>query len=248
MDINNIFARHKQIAFQLSGGKDSVAALFLLRPYWDQMVVYFCNSGDMKPELTSVVARLSTMLSRFVVVPGRVFSTHQEFGLPSDLVPFTSSYASHVHNAGSTLLLQDRVSCCFRSIMAPLHERMLHDSITMIIRGQKNNDVLKGCFKSGDVVDGIEFFYPVENWTDDECFDFCNHHGFDMRSVYSTGIPHSGDCITCTAWLGEDRAHYVRKHAPEKFNQYQSNIRKIGAAIAPVLNTFRAELEAVNGY
>ncbi len=240
-------SRHERVAFQFSGGKDSTAALLLLRQFWNSMTVYFCDSGDSLPETLLLVERIASMLPRFEVIPGRVQETRYTWGLPVDVLPWTSAYAAHHHNTGNTPLMQDRVACCSRSIMAPLHERMIADGITLIIRGQKQSDQFKGALRSGDVADGFEFFYPVQDWTDDQCFDFIREQGIEPQRFYAEGMHHSGDCATCTAWCEDDRAAYLKSHHPEKFVEYRRNIEIIALAISPALSNFSKELEVCCG-
>lgn len=238
-----MFSRHERIAFQFSGGKDSTAALFLLRPYWDRLTVYFCDAGDSMSETLEVVESVSKQIPNFVVVKGRVIETKAQFGLPTDLLPWTSSAAAHALNTGSTPLMQDRIHCCFYSVMKPMHERMLEDRITLIIRGQKSADEFKGPLKSGDMCDGIEFLYPVQDWTDEDCFAYMRLNGIEPQRFYSEGLTHSGDCIGCTAWCEDDRGSYLRKYHPEDFSVYRENMRIIANAIQPVLVKLIKELD-----
>jgi len=238
--VEQVIARHERIAFQFSGGKDSTAALFLLRPYWDRMTVYHCDSGDSMPETAAVVAQMTQRVP-ITVVPGRVLEARKHFGLPTDVYPWTSAYSAHQLNTGNTPLMQDRVSCCFRSVMEPLYERMVADRITLVIRGQKDVDSLKGPLHSGDVADGVEYLYPVQGWTDEECFTYMRLNGVEPQRFYSEGLSHSGDCMHCTAWLGDDKAAYLNRHYPEEYPRYKRNIQIIAAATAPHLKNLMKE-------
>jgi 3'-phosphoadenosine 5'-phosphosulfate sulfotransferase (PAPS reductase)/FAD synthetase len=243
----NALLRHECIAFQFSGGKDSVAALFLLRDYWTRFTVYFCDSGDCPEETQAVVRYVAALVPRFFRITGRVREIKSAYGLPTDVLPWSSAPAAHHHNAGETPLMQDRVACCSRSIMAPLHERMVQDGITLIIRGQKDADVHKGQFRSGDIADGFEFLYPVEHWTDDMCATAMLASGVPVPRYYSAGLHHSGDCATCTAWCESGKADYLAKHYPLKFVEYRANMAIIEAAVSPALSNFHKELEACHG-
>lgn len=232
--IRAALARHTRVAFQLSGGKDSVAALLLLRPFWDRLTVYYCDSGDAMPETQLMIKQLAWRLPRDLeIVPGRVQQVRAQFGLPTDLLPWTSAQAAHWLNTGSTPLMQDRVSCCFRSVMAPLHERMIADGMTLIIRGQKQSDELKGPLRSGMVLDGFEFLYPVEAWSDADCFAYVLAHGLVLPRTYAGGMNHSADCMTCTAWCEDNRADYLRQHHPQAFKEYRRNFEVVMAASKP---------------
>ena len=246
--VAQVFDRHERIAFQFSGGKDSTAALMLLRPFWDRFTVYFCDSGDSMPETLQVVDQVAAMVPRFALIAGRVHETRARWGMPTDLLPWTSAYAAHHHNTGYTPLMQDRVACCSRSVMAPLHERMVQDGVTLIIRGQKDCDQHKGALRSGDVAEGFEFLYPVQGWSDAQCFDAMRAAGIEPQRFYSEGLTHSGDCATCTAWCEDDRASYLSKYHPVKFLEYRDNLRVISDAIAPALSQLSKELEACNGH
>lgn len=240
MSFEAIIARHERIAFQLSGGKDSVAALLLMRPHWDKMTVYHCNPGDSMPETAEMVRRMSELVP-VTVVHGRVLKTRAQYGLPTDVLPWTSSQSAHTLNAGSTPLLQDWVSCCFRSIMLPMYERMIEDKITLIVRGQKTKDAIKGALVSGSVEMGVEYLYPVEGWTDDECFAFMREHGIAPQRFYFEGAAHSGDCLHCTAWLVDDKAAYMLKHYPAEYPKYRDNVMIIADAAASHLSNLMKE-------
>lgn len=246
--VSQTLARHDRIAFQFSGGKDSTAALMLLKAHWHQFTVYFCDSGDALEETLDVVRRVAGMVPCFEVIPGRVHEVRARYGLPTDLLPWTSAPAAHHHNTGTTPLMQDRVACCSRSVMAPLHERMVADGITLIIRGQKSGDEHKGAFRSGDVVEDIEFLYPVQDWTDAQCLDFMRAHGIEPPRYYTEGLARSGDCATCTAWCEDDRADYLAKYHPVKFVEYRHNLRAIAQAVIPALDKFKKEMEACDGW
>lgn len=239
--------RHERIAFQFSGGKDSVAALFLLREHWSRLQVYFCDGGDTPAETQAVVRHVAAMVPRFSRIAGRVLETRARYGLPTDLLPWSSAPAAHHHNSGESPLMQDRVACCSRSIMAPLHERMVQDGITLIIRGQKDADAHKGQFRSGDTADGFEFLFPVQDWTDDMCLEAMLASGVPMPNYYSAGLRHSGDCATCTAWCEPGKGAHLAKSEPLKFMKYRANMAIIAAAVAPALNNFQKELEACHG-
>ena len=168
----DVLSRHKKIGFQFSGGRDSLAALYLLKPYWKMMTVYHLDTGDQFPETIELVNRVSGYLPNFVRVSGMLKDTLENKGWPTDLMPKTSTPLG-VLVSGETLKLIDRYSCCWFSLMKPLHERMLNDGVTLIIRGQKNSDYHKPPLHSGFALEGVELFYPIEcmhctAWWDDK--------------------------------------------------------------------------------
>jgi phosphoadenosine phosphosulfate reductase len=128
-----------------------------------------------------------------------------------------------------------------------MHERMMADGVTLIIRGQKNTDTLKGRFQSGDVVNGIEFLYPSEDMTDEDCFQVMRDHGVEIPRYYTEGLAHSGDCSTCTAWVHEEtRAEYLKKYHPIRFEKYKKDIVSIAAAAESSIAGLARAVAAVN--
>ena len=225
-------ARHHRVAFQFSGGKDSTAALFLLRPLWARMTVYWLNSGDSFPETAAFVRRIAAELPRFVEVKGRVHEMVSRFGPPSDLIPEAASETAWAMNVGRGERLQDRTLCCARSKMAPMHERMLADGVTLIVRGQKAADSFRGPLSSGtvDASTGLEFYYPIEQWTDSDVMRYLTEHDL-VPPLYGEGLNRSGDCMTCSAWLGDKRAAYLAQRHPVAFQGYRQRIFTIARAV-----------------
>lgn len=241
-DVASAMARHDKIAFQFSGGKDSTALLLSMRGYWDRMTVYHLDTGDMHPETREVVDAIARMVPSFQRIQSDVFAVKAEFGLPSDVIPWSSTERAHQCNAGFSLPMQDRVSCCFRTTMVPLYERMVRDGVTLVIRGQKHRDELKGALFSGDVVEGIEYLYPFSDRTDEECFDIMREHGIAVPAYYTEGLVHSGDCMGCTAWCAEEtRAEYLKKYHPKRYPLYREEMIQIAEAVADAAKgVFRA--------
>lgn len=245
--IEQALGRHKHIALQFSGGKDSIATLEVMRPYWDRLTVYWLNTGDPFPEVLEVAERVRAMVPRFVEVDGGRDWVVAQFGLPSDVVPYSSSVASHLLGVGETVLLQDRFSCCSRVLMEPLHARMVEDGITLIVRGQRNAEIFKGQLRSGDCHDGLEFLYPIEDWSTEAVFDYIEAAGWEIPRYYTEGMPHSGDCMVCTAWVGEGRGAYLKKHYPERFVEYREKLAIVAGAAQAAVNNLIDEIEVCNG-
>ena len=107
-----------------------------------------------------------------------------------------------------------------------MHDATLKLGATLVIRGQKLADNEKSPARSGDVFNGIEFLFPIEDWTDDEVYDFIDGSGFE-HELFERGQT-SLDCWNCTAYADNFhwRLPYMRAHHPEK---YEELVRRIEA-------------------
>lgn len=230
-DVDELISRHKKIALQFSGGKDSIATLEKMRPYWDRLAVYWLNTGDPFPEVLEVVDKVRSMVPNFIEVDGKRDEVFARYGRPSDVVPFSSAETAHVIGIGETIKLQDRFSCCARVVMQPMHQRMIDDDITLIIRGQRVEEKYKGKLRSGDVEHGIEYFYPIEDMSTSEVFTFIKQSGWEIPRYYTEGMPHSGDCLVCTAWVGDGRGAYLKEYHPLRYQEYRVKLAEVASAV-----------------
>ncbi|MEO8021061.1 MAG: methyltransferase domain-containing protein [Polaromonas sp.] len=225
--IASAFARHERIGFQFSGGRDSTAALYLLRPYWDRMVVYHLDTGDQFPETREVVRRVEADMGRPVtVIEGDVAAVRRDFGLASDLVPVDNTPVGRMVS-GREVKLIGRYECCARALMSPLQQRIQADGITLIVRGQRDEEYSNQPMRSGDVQDGMEVLYPIQSWTGDEVSAYLTKNGHPIAPFYERGARRAPECMGCTAWWDEGRAVYLRDHHPEAFERYSANMKTI---------------------
>lgn len=238
--MKEVIERHKRIALQFSGGKDSLALLYLMRPFWDRLTVYWTDTGDAFPETRELVERIEAEVPNFVRIEGRQPETIDLFGIPSDLVPVGSTPIGVIANRGG-VLIQDRYSCCMRSLMLPMHERMVQDGITLVIRGQKEADRLRAPVRSGDVENGIEYLFPLQDWSDDDVMAFLRKEGIEVPRFYET-LRASPDCMTCSAYWEEGRAAYLKEHHPAAYREYQRRLNTISDATAEAIAHFNKEI------
>lgn len=234
-------AANGRVALQLSGGKDSLACLYLMKPHWPLLTVYWLNTGAAFPETIALMERIKKLVPNFVEIAGCQPQVIERFGIPSDIVPVSGTEMG-VMAAGGGVLIQDAYSCCARSLMLPMHQKMIEDGVTLIIRGQKNNDKLKGPARSGDVLEGMELLYPIEEWTDEEVFDYLGVQGRELPAFYKE-LKSSPDCVTCSAYWEEGRAGYLKRFHPEYHVIYMDRMNVISSAIAKHTRAFNEEIE-----
>jgi len=240
MTITETLDRHERIALQLSGGKDSLACLYLMRPYWDRITVYWLNTGRAFPETLAVMEHVRGIVPNFVEIKSDVDQVHRQFGIPSDIVPASSTHFGRMvgHDAP---LIQDRYSCCYVTIMAPMHKRMIEDGITLIIRGQRNDDDVKSPMRTGMIDGGIEFLMPVEDWTAKQVIDFLEERRAPIPRFYEV-LDEAPDCMNCSAWWEKGAAKYLKRYHFEDYKEVQFRLDAINRAVSEHIVHFNKEV------
>lgn len=242
MPHSDVIARHKRIALQFSGGKDSLACLYVMRPWLDRITVYWLNTGRVFPETVQTVEAVKAFIPHFVEIKSDVDAVHAQFGMPSDIVPASATPLGRLVGHGKPAI-QDRYSCCFQVVMRPLHERIIADGATLIIRGQRNDDPLKPALRSGMVDAGIEYLFPVEDWSTRQVMDYLRQHNAPIPRFYEM-LDEAPDCMTCTAWWEKGVSKYLRRYHGDAYKDVQHKLETIRAAVDDHIADFNSEVTA----
>lgn len=219
VDVHSAVSRHERVAVQFSGGKDSTAALYLLRPWWDRVAVYWVNTGDTVPETAAVVDALRSSLGNFIEVKTDSLAWRAENGDPSDIVTAADHAIGNALGFG-TVRMSSRFDCCYANLMRPLHDRMARDRVSLVVRGTKDADMPAQPINSGDVYDAVEYLYPVQGWSDEDVMSFLEQESAPVADYYEYGVPNGSDCLSCTAWWDDRKSAFLRARYPEHFARY----------------------------
>lgn len=243
MDIDfSILDRHKNIACSYSGGKDSLACVHLLREHLDRITVYHVDTGDLLPEMRESVDRVEAICPRFVRIETGVTEWIAANGLPTDLMPFSQHWVGRQMGQAGTALVS-RYDCCFTNLMSPLYSRVRADGNTLLIRGTKRCDMPRLPVTSGDVVEGLEIYYPLLEWSNADVFAYLAEKGVPLPRVYES-VVNSPECARCSAWWGEGRSAYLKRHHPNLWAEYQQRLALVRQEIYPSLLDLNREGEA----
>lgn len=232
--------RHERIALGFSGGKDSLALIYLFREYLPRITVYHMDTGDLLPEMRAAVESATLMIPNFIRVQGDVMAWIDANGLPTDLLPYSMHPLGQMAGQADGKLVA-RYDCCFANLMLPLYQRMSDDGMTLLIRGTKTVDLKRLPTRSGQIIDGKEIWNPIEDWSHDDVFAYLKSVGAPHNPVYDSMV-NSPECARCSAWWSEGRATYLREKHPVLFTEYRRRLEVVADAVTPSINAMHREL------
>lgn len=235
-----LFHQHKNVALSFSGGKDSLACVYLMREHLPNLTVYHMDPGDMLPETKAVVAHVKTMAARFVHLHGDVHSWQERHGLPTDLVPHTAHPMGQLMQGVGPKLVS-RYDCCRENLMRPVWDAIRADGVTLVIRGSKRSDPASKGNQDGMSADGVTLCLPIWDWSDADVFAYLAEQGAPISRVYQEGAT-TPDCATCSGWWEEKRAAYLRKHHPELWAVYGAKLKVVTDAIREPIAQLEREI------
>lgn len=227
---------------QFSGGKDSLACLYLLRPLWKEITVAWVNTGAAYPETIRLMDRVRSLVPHFLEINSDQPANIAANGPPSDIAPIRSLPQGRIATQYDGTPIQSFLECCSENMWKPMQDAMTALGATVIIRGQKLSDERKSPIRDGYTVNGVRYWFPVEAWTDEEVFAYLKANGVEIPAHYAY-TKTSLDCWSCTAYLDENlgRLRHMRKNEPVMWRQIEPRIRTIlGAAQAEVRTLYTA--------
>lgn len=233
-DIAAVLARHRFGVLHFSGGKDSLACLWLLEPHWKKVVVAWCDTGDAFPETIALMRWVRDMVPHFMVVQSNVRAQNDAWGWPVDVLPVRNHRAvieiMHPHERPR---LQSCFACCRDNIWKPMHEAMTRMGATLIIRGQRVDEVQHSPVRSGDVRNGIEFLFPVEGWTSLQVREYVSSKPLGLPSNYAH-MDTDLACMHCTGHLFENlgKRRYMRERHQQQHAEVSRRLSVIKEQIA----------------
>jgi phosphoadenosine phosphosulfate reductase len=216
-------------ALHFSGGKDSLACLYLHKEQWNTLLVCWVNTGAAYPDVVESMSRWKERLPHFIEIksdqPGQI----AKHGYPSDVIPmrFTSMGRAMYREPG--FILQSSIQCCSQNLWQPMHKNMQKLGVTRIIRGQRLGDKRSSPIRSGHVEGGIKYIFPVEDWSRQQVMEYLLDVGADIPAYYDSELT-SRDCWNCTAYLDEN-VERIRNMPADMRSVVMGRLKEIRSAI-----------------
>lgn len=215
-------------ALAFSGGKDSMACLFLMRDSLDFAI--YVDSGYAYPETTAMVDIARSMLPVHVVKTDRKAQNERE-GIPSDVVPIDWTSFGQSVSSVKPIKVQGYLGCCVENLSAPLLKAAIDLGVTELVYGERFDEAHKSTAKDGDVVCGIKRLHPIETWSSAEVVTYLAAK-MDVPEHFS--IKHSSlDCYDCTAFRKDsaDRVEWTREKYPDFYAAYSVRADALSGAL-----------------
>jgi phosphoadenosine phosphosulfate reductase len=231
---------HKNVMLQFSGGKDSLACLWLLEKQWADILVAWVNTGDAFPETIAQMQAIRALVPNFLEIKSDQPAQIARAGYPVDLLPVWDTEFGRSLDDSRVNRYQPPFSCCGDNIWTPMLKAVREHGITLIIRGQRNAETKKAPVRNGDTEQGLQYWFPIEKWTDAEVVAFLGERIPPHYQYLNTSL----DCKHCTAYLSENRNKlaYARKVCADVADEVERRLRKIHADCAAELSAVRAAL------
>lgn len=227
-----IMEKHEKIVLMFSGGKDSLACLLLLKEWWHKIHVVFVNTGAAFPEILSMMEEWKQKLPNFHEIKSNQPAYVSYFGYPSDILPINYTNIGQLINSAHSVKINSYIDCCAANLWKPGADAVHQLGATLIIRGQKNTDSKRTPIRSGETCDGIEYLFPLQDWTDQDVMAYLKEKNFPLPPHYALKAS-SLDCWNCTAYCGEhkDKLEYMKTNHPDLHDELKVRLIEIKRAI-----------------
>ena len=240
--------RHDRFALQFSGGKDSLACLYLLKPWWDRLIVLWGNAGDEYPETREQMEQLKVCVAEFHEIRGYAALDNAK-AFPVDLLPIKATELGRMIEPDAGPLMQSRYDCCWRNIYAPMTAKVKELGITLLIRGQRDDESQRAPIENGSLdPSGAEICLPIHDWTKVGVMAYLKEVGAPIPRQYQYGMASLG-CMHCTAYTADsaNKLLYLHDFHREAAKEYLRRMEMIRDEQAKMLRLVDIALCNIDG-
>lgn len=204
-------------ALAFSGGKDSLACLYLAPP---DVTLIWVNTGKAYPETLAIMEEVRKRY-RFCEVKTDRDGQNECNGIPSDIVPVNWTREGFLVTRIKRPLIQSYITCHTANVFQPLTDAARYLGVRTLLWGVRATDPHWGAAQPGQMANGIRYEYPIWDWSDAQVLAFLKERMELPEHLYLTSQS-SLDCYDCTAYRAESkgRLDYTKKHHPELYEAY----------------------------
>lgn len=227
---------HNNVVLWFSGGKDSLACLYLVREQLSEITVLWANTGKNYPETVQIVESVKTMCPRWQEIQVDRDAQWERSGLPSDLVPIDATAQGQAFTNAKPTMIQSQYACCWENISAPLVKASEELGATLVITGQRKDEAYRATRVNGTRAGQFQFWHPIDDWSRPRVLDYLKsqmgalplHYALDHTSL---------DCYDCTGFApaAVDRVAWMRTRHPLLFQDYREKLLRVcGEIVVPL--------------
>ena len=194
---------------QFSGGMDSLATLWVLKPIWSELTVMWVDTAASYPETQALVDRIRKEIpvKAVTVVLGDQPKFLAECGFPADMVPVDATVTGRQIRGSIGVNFIPSFMCCDANLWKPASAAVKEMGATVVYRGQRESDSRKSSVKSGHIEDGVQYVFPLGEWSRSDVQHYVEENCPDfVPAYYRQGEVSSRDCWDCTAYLDDNVA------------------------------------------
>jgi 3'-phosphoadenosine 5'-phosphosulfate sulfotransferase (PAPS reductase)/FAD synthetase len=223
-----------KIALAFSGGKDSLACFYKLRKegLLENVTAIFVNTGKCFPEQLEIVEEVRAQMRMEVVCTDRE-RQNRMLGLPADIVPVDWTHVGQQITGEKPIMVQSYLDCCAANIGHALHNAAVQWNFKFLIRGQRLDEKHKSPARDGDIVAGVRYVHPIENWTEEQVLDFIKAERGSIPTHYFLMKHTSMDCYDCSAYRKDttDVEEYAKRMHPILWRARKDRMELVDEAV-----------------
>lgn len=247
-----------RLAVWVSGGKDSLTLLHLLRPWRAKVTVVHLHEPDGFPDVTPNLMLCMNawgFLRSVQILPRTSFTSYvEEFGWPVDVVPTaldgaTTRPMSPYYTGG--IKLASWWHCSLYRHLQPIMWATAAIAPTVVLSGTRGSDApffaqtpeWTGQYAGWQRVD------PIHHWTTRQVYDYIAIHEISLPEYYSvkrhTDEWEWHDCLSCT-WQPE---HWtmLKQHYPREYEKRWPAAQAVFTTLREQMSDLTVRLEKLNG-
>ena len=244
--IAKVFERHATPVLWLSGGKESLTLLHLLRPWREHITLLHNRLDGGWPGVTEnlmVLVETWGFASPILTHPKLTFDDYvAQYGYQTEVVPTDADTvvvpASPWHD--NSLRMSSFWHCTLLRGIYPLLEATMALGADAVLTGSRASDAPLFAMMGAEAPQGKDIvgyvrYNPLYAWTTDDVYDYSNDHHIHLPPHYQWKRQVEGqyvwpDCLRCTAQ--PEHWRLLREQYPDVYEKHWPEVKKVYEALA----------------